>query len=172
MFLNPRQIIEELSSNFFIKSGDKVAEFGCGSGYFTSLLAEKVKPNGKVYAIDILESSLKEAEELTNELGLDNIIFYRGNVKNLPYEDEYFDVVFISQVLFQNEEYEKILDEGLRILKKNCYLIVLEPNKKLPFIYGTPVSLESVRAYFNIKNLKIEYQRLIGDNYYLIVVIK
>ncbi len=172
MFLNPKEIVKELSSNFFIKKGDKIAEFGCGGGYFTSLLAEAVGPNGKVYAIDILEDALKEAEELTKELGLENVVFYRGNVKNLPYEDEYFDVVFISQILFQNEEYEKILDEGLRILKKNGYLIVLEPNKKLPFLYGVPVSLESIRVYFQLKNLKIEYQKLIGDNYYLIVVVK
>lgn len=172
MFLNPKQIVEELSSNFFIKKGDRIVEFGCGGGYFTALLAEKIGPNGKVYAVDILEDALKETEELIKELNLENVVFYHGNVKNLPYENEYFDVVFISQILFQNEEYEKILDEALRILKKNGYLIVLEPNKKLPFLYGIPVSLESIRAYFQIKNLKIEYQRLIGDNYYLLIVVK
>ncbi len=172
MFLQPKKIIQELASNFFIKNGDKVAEFGCGSGYFTSLLAEKVGPEGRVFAIDILEDAINETKELIDTLGFNNVIFYQGNVKNLPYEDNFFDVVFISQILFQNEEYEKILDEGLRVLKEGGFMIILEPNKKLPFLYGEPVSLESLRSYCSIKNLKIEYQKLIGDNYYIIVVSK
>jgi len=172
MFLKPKAIIQELSSNFFIKNGDKIAEFGCGSGYFTSLLAEKVGPEGRIFAIDILENAINETKELIELLGFNNVVFHQGNVKNLPYEDNFFDVVFISQILFQNEDYEKILDEGLRILKPGGYMVVLEPAKKLPFLYGTPVSLESIRSYFQVKNLKIEFQKLIGDNYYLIVVKK
>jgi len=64
MFLKPKAIIQELSSNFFIKNGDKIAEFGCGSGYFTSLLAEKVGPEGRIFAIDILEDAINETKEL------------------------------------------------------------------------------------------------------------
>ena len=171
MFLNPKEVVQELSSNFYIKKGDKVVEFGCGTGYFTVLLAKVVEP-GVVYAIDILEDAINEAKELCEILDINNVVFYNGNVKNLPYENESFDVVFVSQVLFQNEEYEKILDEGIRILKEGGYLIILEPNKKLPFIHGIPVSLDAIRAYFQIKNKKIDYQRLIGDNYYLVVVVK
>jgi len=172
MFLKPKAIIQELCSNFFIKNGDKIAEFGCGSGYFTSLLAEKVGPEGRVYAVDILEDAIKETKELIELLGFNNVVFYKGNVQNLPYEDNFFDVVFISQILFQNENYEKILDEGSRILKDSGFMIILEPAKKLPFLHGIPVSLESIRSYFQVKNLKIESQKFIGDNYYLIVVKK
>ncbi len=171
MFLNPKEIIEELSSRFYIKKGDKVAELGCGGGYFTSLLSKKVE-YGKVYAIDILEDAINEAKELTEILGLDNVVFYKGDVKKLPYENDFFDVVFISQLLFQNENYEEILDEALRVLKNGGYLIILEPTKKLPFLYGTPVSLEAIRAYFHVKNKKIEFQKFIGENYYLLVVVK
>jgi len=172
MFLNPKEIVNELTSNFFIKKGDKIAEFGCGSGYFTSLLAKAVEPTGKVYAIDILEDAINETKELLEILDIKNVLFYKGDVKNLPYEDEFFDVVFVSQILFQNEEYEKILDEAIRILKKGGHLIIIEPNQKLPFIYGVPVRIESIRAYSQSKNLKIEYQKLIGDNYYIVVISK
>lgn len=171
MFLNPKEIIEELSSNFYIKKGDKIAEFGCGSGYFTTLLAKKIE-YGKVYAIDILEDAINETKELVDLLGLDNVVFYKGDARKLPYENDFFDVVFISQILFQNEKYEEILDEALRILKPGGYLIVLEPSRKLPFLYGVPVSLEAIRAYFQIRDKKIEFQKLIGENYYLLVVIK
>jgi ubiquinone/menaquinone biosynthesis C-methylase UbiE len=72
MFIKPKEIIDLLTQNFFIKQGDKVAEFGCGGGYFTILLAEKVGPNGKVYAIDILEDAINETKELTEIFGYKN----------------------------------------------------------------------------------------------------
>lgn len=168
MFIKPKEIIEILVKNLFIKKGDKIAEFGCGGGYFTVWLAEKA---GEVYAIDILEDSLKETEELLELYGYQNVHFLRADVKNLPYEDNYFDVVFISQILFQNEGYDKILDSALRIVKNNGLIIILEPNKKLPFLSGTPISYEFIQTYFKIKNKKIIFQKFFND-YYLIIVEK
>jgi hypothetical protein len=43
-----------------IERGDKVADVGSGSGYFTFLVARKVGVTGKVYAVDIDEESLKK----------------------------------------------------------------------------------------------------------------
>jgi len=172
MFIKPKEIIDLLTQNFFIKQGDKVAEFGCGGGYFTILLAEKVGPNGKVYAIDILEDAINETKELTEIFGYKNVIFLKSNVKNLPYDDNSFDVVYISQLLFQNEEYEKILEEGLRILKNGGYLIILEPSKKLPFLSGNPIGLDVLKIYFDVKGKEVKFQKNFNDKYYLIVVEK
>jgi ubiquinone/menaquinone biosynthesis C-methylase UbiE len=168
MFIKPQEIINILTKNLFIKKGDKIAEFGCGGGYFTVWLAEK---GVEVYAIDILEDNLKEAEELVNIYGYQNVHFLRADVKNLSLEDNYFDVVFISQILFQNEGYDKILDSALRITKPDGLIIILEPNKKLPFLAGTPIDYEFIQTYFKIKNKRIIFQKFFGD-YYLIVAQK
>ena len=172
MFIRPAEIINLLSQNFFLKPGDKIAEFGCGAGYFTLLLAEKVGPQGRVYAIDILADALEETKELIQFYGYNNVSFLKSDVKNLPFEDSSFDVVYISQLLFQNEGYDKILTEGLRILKPGGCLIILEPGKKISFIEGTPVGLDILKTFFEVRGKKINFEKRFDDNYYLIVVVK
>ncbi|GIW66408.1 MAG: hypothetical protein KatS3mg095_0306 [Candidatus Parcubacteria bacterium] len=168
MFIKPREIIEILKKNFFIKKTDKVTEFGCGGGYFTALLADNV---GEVFAVDILEDHINETKELIDIYGYKNVNFLNADVKNLQLEDNFFDVVFISQILFQNEGYDKILDSALRILKDGGLVIILEPNEKLPFMAGSPISYEFIQTYFKIKNKKIIFQKFFGK-YYLIVAEK
>ena len=45
----PQKVIESLA----LRPGDRVADLGSGSGYFTYRLAEAVGPQGKVYAVDV-----------------------------------------------------------------------------------------------------------------------
>ena len=45
----PGKLMEALK----LKAGEAVADLGCGSGYFTFRLADKVGPKGKVFAVDI-----------------------------------------------------------------------------------------------------------------------
>jgi arsenite methyltransferase len=45
----PQRVIAALN----IRPGDRVADLGSGSGYFTFRLAEAVGPGGKVFAVDI-----------------------------------------------------------------------------------------------------------------------
>jgi len=172
MIIKPKEIIDILVKNSFIKKGDKVAEFGCGGGYFTVLLANQVKEIGKVYAIDILEETIKENKELVELYDITNVEYLTSDVKNLPYEDNYFDLVFISNILFQNEGYDKILESALRIVKERGFIVIVEPNKKLPFIYGQPVSLDVIKTFFEVKNTKIVFKKIFDDNYYLIVIEK
>jgi len=45
----PQKVIEALA----LRPGERVADLGSGSGYFTYRLAEAVGPQGKVYAVDV-----------------------------------------------------------------------------------------------------------------------
>ena len=46
-----------------IQRGDRVLHIGCGSGYFTAVLAETVGPEGCVFAIEVDESLSRTAQE-------------------------------------------------------------------------------------------------------------
>ena len=50
----PKRVIQALN----IEPGARVADLGAGGGYFTFHLAEAVGPEGRVYAVDVSESSL------------------------------------------------------------------------------------------------------------------
>jgi len=49
-------------ANLGIKSGSVVADVGCGSGYFTFHLAQRVGPAGKVYAEDLDPEVLRKIQ--------------------------------------------------------------------------------------------------------------
>ena len=44
--------VSEIMEKINIREGSHIAEPGCGPGFFTIPLAERVFPSGKVYAID------------------------------------------------------------------------------------------------------------------------
>lgn len=128
MFLRPGEIIEFLKNKKYIIKGMKGADFGCGAGYFTGLLANSVGIDGVIYAIDIQEEVLKEAQEFLKNLDLNNVKFLLQNLEiNSGLESNFLDFVFISQVLYQNDSFDKIIKEAYRVLKTEGYLIVLEP---------------------------------------------
>ena len=50
----PERVIEALG----LEPGDRVADLGAGSGYFTLHLAQAVGPTGKVYGLDVTDEML------------------------------------------------------------------------------------------------------------------
>jgi ubiquinone/menaquinone biosynthesis C-methylase UbiE len=126
--LDPDRIINE----FGIQEGMKIADFGSGGGYFTILSAEKVGPDGKVYALDILEDKLDGLRSKAKAKNLDNIETIRTNLEILgssSLSDNSQDMVLLANLLFQSNKKQEIIREGVRILKSGCKLIIIEWKK-------------------------------------------
>ena len=47
-----REVGQELITVSNVKSGDKILDLGCGTGYFAAVLSELVGLEGKVVAVD------------------------------------------------------------------------------------------------------------------------
>lgn len=65
--------VERVVRNLHLNEGDVVADIGSGSGLFTIPMAAKVRPGGRVYAVDIEQEFLSYVEELALRNGLGNI---------------------------------------------------------------------------------------------------
>jgi ubiquinone/menaquinone biosynthesis C-methylase UbiE len=61
-----------------LEPGMVVADIGCGSGYFTFRLAEKVGPKGKVLAVDIQDEMLELVKKRMKAKGLTNVEPVKG----------------------------------------------------------------------------------------------
>jgi arsenite methyltransferase len=68
-FQMPEKVMETLA----LKAGERVADIGAGSGYFTIPVAKAVGPTGVVWAIDIRQEMLDYIEKRLDEEKLDNV---------------------------------------------------------------------------------------------------
>jgi ubiquinone/menaquinone biosynthesis C-methylase UbiE len=157
MFLRPGEIVQHLRDKKYVLPGMKGADFGCGSGYFTALLAEEVGAEGKIYAIDVDEEAIKEAQEFISQFGLRNVKFLHQDLETTSgLEDNSLDFVFISQVLYQSDEPQKIISEAKRVLKDGGFLIILEPQRENPLFAGQRIyNIEEIVNILEKESFKI-----------------
>lgn len=92
-YQKPDQVIEMLE----LKSGDRVADIGAGSGYFTIRLAKSVGPTGIVWAIDIEQAMLDYIEERLQKENLQNV-----KLKLVPEEDPQLPAGSVDTIIIVN----------------------------------------------------------------------
>src|SRR5438876_9980087 len=81
------------------RRGMKLLDVGCGPGFATFDLAQRVGPRGKIVAVDISKRFLAHLESQTAARGLDNIVTALGSVENLPVPERRFDGAYARWVL-------------------------------------------------------------------------
>src|SRR4051812_35402476 len=81
-----------------LKPGMMLLDVGCGPGSITVDLAELVAP-GQVIGLDRSDDVLTQAAELAALRGIENATFVSGNIYDLEFDDDTFDVVHAHQVL-------------------------------------------------------------------------
>jgi SAM-dependent methyltransferase len=112
-------VAQAMIDHYGIKPGDKILDVGCGKGfqlYEISLLV----PGVEIYGIDISSYAIENAkEEVKDHLQV-------ANANQLPFPDDYFDLVFSITTLhnLHNYDLDKALREMERVGKKNKYLCV------------------------------------------------
>jgi ubiquinone/menaquinone biosynthesis C-methylase UbiE len=72
---------------------DTVLDVACGTGNFSRGFARTVGPEGLVVGIDVSETMLTRAVRDTEQAGIDNLAFVRGDAQELPFVDGTFDAV-------------------------------------------------------------------------------
>ncbi len=124
--LSPTKVIEELP----LEEEMNVADFGCGSGGWVIPLAKKVK-RGKIYALDVLKealSALKSKAEMEMAYNIRTMLCDVERGTDL--QSDYFELVIMSNLLFQVEDKDAVIEEGKRVLKKGGSLLVVDSSFK------------------------------------------
>ncbi len=86
------RVVEALA----IQPGDRVADLGAGSGYFTVHLARAVGPSGRVYAVDVDAEMNEYLEERLAEEGIENVEVVLGEFEDPLLPDGQIDLLFTS----------------------------------------------------------------------------
>lgn len=165
-FLNPANIVKSLG---IIKEGMKIADFGCGHGYFSVPLARRVGNYGKIYAIDVLPESLEAVNSQMKIEGIKNIEIKRGNLEKeggSTLENENCDIVFIANLLFQTENDQNVIREAKRILKPEGKIVFIDWRQDAPMgPVGKRINPEEAIQLFQNENFVLE-RKFFTDNYH------
>jgi ubiquinone/menaquinone biosynthesis C-methylase UbiE len=124
-FLNPARTLRAAK----LREGERVADFGAGSGFFTRAAARLVGEEGLVWAVDVHQDLLPRLKNLSLQEGLRNVEVVHGDVErakgsHLPADN--FELVIISNLLFSAEHKEAIAKEAHRVLRKNGRVLVID----------------------------------------------
>ncbi|MDQ0031600.1 methyltransferase domain-containing protein [Arthrobacter bambusae] len=106
-----------------LTAGTSVLDVGCGPGSITCDFAELVAP-GKVVGLDRSVEIVAQAASLAAERGVENVEFVTGNIYDLDFEDETFDVVHAHQVLQHLTDPVAALREMRRVAKPGAIVAV------------------------------------------------
>ncbi len=131
-FTHPDRIVR----NLHIPEGAQVADFGCGSGYFTLLIARMVGPSGTVTAIDVQPKALQVVSTKARDAGLNNIRPVRANLETQngsQLDNASQDVVLLANILFQSQQKGTIVREAYRVLKQEGQLVMIDWLPHTPF---------------------------------------
>lgn len=116
-----------------INPDDVILDVGCGGGININRMAKDAK---NVYGIDYSIESVKLSREVNEKL-IDNgqVEIHEGNVKDLPFEDNTFDIVTAFETVYFWLDIEKCFGEVKRVLKPGgTFLIGMESNGSDNFI--------------------------------------
>jgi len=99
-----------------IEPGMKVLEVGPGNGTYTMAIARKVGNRGKVITIDIEPKMIERVKKRAQIEGIKNIEARVADVFELPFEDGYFDAVYMITVIGEIPTPERAMREFYRVL--------------------------------------------------------
>lgn len=171
--------INGILSKIGIDERQQVAELGCGNfGFFVFPLARLVGRQGKVYAVDILKSTLEEIGKEAKKNNMPQVIPIWSNLevfKAANIETSSLDSALLINVLHQSEKKIEILRESIRLLKRGGKLLVIEwKNMDLPLGPAPEkrVKLESLKSAIPKIGLDIAEEFEAGPYHYGLVLIK
>jgi ubiquinone/menaquinone biosynthesis C-methylase UbiE len=110
-----------------IKPGDCVLEIGCATGTLSLAAKRQAGETGSVSGIDIIPGMIEVSRNKAAQAKLD-VTFQLGNIEDIPFPNEYFDVVMCSFMIFHMSE--KVRNKGIkeiyRVIKPQGRLLVLD----------------------------------------------
>ncbi len=100
-----------------LKQQEVILDLGCGAGLDLYFYAKAAGEGAKVYGLDISEDMVAKAKSNMDVVGAKNVEVRQGHSDNLPFNDNFFDIVASNGIYNLSPDKEKVLREVLRVLK-------------------------------------------------------
>ena len=100
-----------------LHDGEVVLDLGSGGGIDVILSARRVGPTGRAYGLDMTDEMLALARKNSAEAGVENAIFLKGLIEEIPLPADSVDVVISNCVINLSPDKASVLTEIARVLK-------------------------------------------------------
>ena len=107
-----------------IKKGDHVLDLGSGAGNDCFVARRIVGKTGSVTGLDFTDAMLEKAKANLQKTGFKNINFVKGDIENMPLDDNTHDVVISNCVLNLVPNKQKAFQEIFRVLKPGGHFCI------------------------------------------------
>lgn len=120
-----RAATREIGQLADLQPGAEVLDMGCGIGGAARTLMTEF--GCRVTGIDLVEEYIQTARILNTRIGFDGqITFEQGNVLEMPFDDESFDIVFSQHITMNIEDKACMVQEVRRVLRPGGRLVLYE----------------------------------------------
>jgi len=131
-----------------LKPGMVVADIGAGSGYYSSRIARRVGPTGRVYATDIQQGMIDILDRRITAEGLTNITTVLGGMDDPRLPPASIDLAIMVDVYHELQQPQLFLQRLKGTFKPNGRLVLLEFRKedpKVPILEVHKMSVAEVK---------------------------
>ena len=125
----PDQVIASLA----LRQGDRVADLGAGSGYFTFRLAQSVGPQGVVYAVDVDDDMIELLQKKIQERGVGNVVTVRAQYDDPLLPADGVDVIFTVDTYHHFDDRVGYLKKLRRYLRPGGRIAVIDFDRRAWF---------------------------------------
>lgn len=112
-------ILNLITSKMASGRKNRILDIGCGDGSFII----KFKKHCEPFGVDISQNAIKMAKEAGIEAFELDVSSQR-----LPFQDEYFDIIYMGDVIEHLTNPDLAIKEVTRVLKRNGFLVLSTPN--------------------------------------------
>ena len=99
-------------------------DLGSGAGFDCFLASSEVGKTGKVIGVDITDEMLSRAWKNAQSGRYENVEFIKGDIENLPVENDSVDIIISNCVLNLSTRKQKVFAEAYRVLKEDGELCI------------------------------------------------
>jgi ubiquinone/menaquinone biosynthesis C-methylase UbiE len=151
--------------------GKRLLEVGVGAG--TDFL-QWVRGNTIAYGIDLTDEAIEHVRHRLDVYGLKAEQLVVGDSENLPFEDNFFDVVYSWGVIHHTPNTDKALQEIIRVLKPGgiAKIMIYHRHSLLVYLFWVKHALLKGKPWLSFSDVLWHNMESIGTKAYTVKELK
>ena len=109
-----------------IQPGQRIADIGAGTGFYSLLFAQKTGPDGMVYAVDIIQDFIDNIERRARQAGLTNLRGVVNNGRDSGLQPDSIDLAFICDTYHHFEYPQTTMRSILQALSDQGEVVIVD----------------------------------------------